>query len=106
MKKSSTVDGRNTFLFAFLTVLCFGGCFVLLPLGTFTIWITAGGTVYFLFLTVYSLLSKPPNHKFRRKRADPNADEKKAYIQFHLRILLIMFLLAALFVIALLWFLG
>lgn len=90
-------------IFGVLSVIAFSACFILVPLGTFTIWITVGATVYFLFLTIYSLI--PPRKKaFIKKKLHPSEEEMRQYIRFHLRMLVSLFLGATLLVLIILWF--
>ena len=85
-----------------LSVIAFSACFILARLGSFTIWITVGATVYFLFLTIYSLVP-PPGKTFIKRKHDPKEAEMKEYIRFHLRMLISLFLGATLLVLIFLW---
>ena len=87
----------------FLTVASFCAIFIFAPLGGFTIWLSVGATLYFGFMTVWSLIP-PPAAPPRKKRFDPKEEERREYIRFHTRMLINLFLVAILFVVILLGF--
>jgi glucan phosphoethanolaminetransferase (alkaline phosphatase superfamily) len=101
MKK---IPGKTrSFVFGFLTFGSFCAIFIFAPLGAFTIWVSIGSTLYFAFMTVWSLVP-PPAKQFTKKRFDPKEEERKAYIRFHTRMLINLFLAAILLVVVILWF--
>jgi uncharacterized membrane protein YdfJ with MMPL/SSD domain len=104
MKNPVPSGKRKAVLFGTLTVLAFSACIIFAPLGSFTIWITLGATVYFLFMAIYSLIPHGPEKQFVKKRYDPKAAEMKAYIERHTRILVGIFLGTLFFVLIFLWF--
>jgi hypothetical protein len=89
--------------FGLLTIVSFCAIFILAALGNFTIWVSIGATVYFAFMTVWSLLPAP-RKQFTRKRFDPKEEERREYIRFHTRLLINIFLAAILLVVVILWF--
>src|SRR5688572_20091909 len=103
MKTRAATKSNKAALFALLTVVSFCSIFFFAPVGGFTVWITVGCTIYFLFLSIYSLVHAPAK-PYTRPRHDPKEDEMKSYIRRHMRILLGMFLGALIFVLIFLWF--
>ena len=86
-----------------LSLVSFSACFILVPLGAFTLWMTVGATVYFTFLTIYHLI--PPQKKaFIKKKVNTKDAAMKEYVKFHLSMLLSLFLGATLLVMIILWF--
>jgi glucan phosphoethanolaminetransferase (alkaline phosphatase superfamily) len=90
--------GKAAF-FASLAVVSVFTCFILAPLGGFIGWIFGGVATYSLFLSVYLLI---PRQRFTRARHDPRQAETKAYIAFHMPILLSLFGFAFLLVLVIL----
>jgi hypothetical protein len=102
--KTPVVTAKNKAgLFGLLAVASFCGIFFLAPLGGFTVWLTLGATVYFTFMTIYSLVHRNVRPAVR-PRFDPGEDEMKAYIKKHTTILIGIFLGALFFVMIFLFF--
>jgi|SRR5690348_14548571 hypothetical protein len=91
-------------VFGFLTVASFCAIFIFAPLGGFTIWLSLGATLYFGFMTVWSLIPVTEAQPAKKRRFDPKEEERREYIRFHTRMLINLFLFAILFVVILLWF--
>ncbi len=98
---SSLNPRKKALLFGTLASISFFASFILAPLGNFAVWIFGGAAVYFLFLSIYSLI--PPERKqFTKTRFDPRQAETKAYIAFHKPILISVFLAGILLVLVIL----
>ena len=89
--------------FGVLTLVSFCGIFFLVPLGSFTIWISVGATIYFLFMMIWSLVP-PPRKQFTKKKISPQEAATKAHIAYHMPILISVFLGAVLLVLLILFF--
>lgn len=105
MKTPVVTEKRKPFLFGFLMMICFFACFLFAPLGSFMVWIFGGATVYFLFMSVYSMIPSERRRSVGR-RLDPRQAETRAYIATHIPILISMFLGGLLFVIVMLLILS
>jgi hypothetical protein len=100
--KTPVMTGRKrSVLFAVLSAISFFACFIFAPLGGFIVWIFGGAFVYFLFMTVYSLIPAK-RQQFIRRRLDPRQAETKAYIASHKPILISVFVAAIALVLAIL----
>ena len=100
----STRERRKAGFYAALASLTFCGIFFLVPLGSFTIWITVGATLYFLFMTIYTLVPyAPPASRKTGRRVDPKEEEMRAYIRRHLSILATLFAISVFLVLMFLW---
>jgi hypothetical protein len=103
MKNPAVKGKRSAIFFGVLTLISFCAIFFLVPLGTFTIWISVGATIYFLFMMIWFLIP-PPKKQFTRKKFNPQDEEIRAHIAFHTPILISMFLGAILLVLVILFF--
>ncbi len=77
-------------MFGAFAAACFVVAFVLHPLGSFVIWIFGGATVYCLFMMIFHLV--PPGKKRYSKKVDPNEAANRAYIAYHLPIIISLLL--------------
>lgn len=101
MKTPVMTDKRRAFLFAVLTIVCFFASFIFAPLGSFMVWIFGGATLYFLFMSIYTLIPQQQK-QFAQRRFDPRQAETKAYIASQKPILLSVFLAGLLLLIVIL----
>jgi hypothetical protein len=102
--KNPAVKGQGSAIFfGALALISFCAIFFLVPLGNFTIWISVGLTLYFLFMMVWCLIA-PPKKRFTRKKFNPQDEAIRAHIAFHTPILISMFLGAILLVLVILFF--
>jgi hypothetical protein len=88
---------------AILAIIFFITCFIRIPMGNFFIWIPIGLTAYFVFLAVYFLvLAEKSRHPFRKKKLTKQEIETRAYVSYHVPIL-ISVLLGGLLVALAIW---
>lgn len=73
-------------MFGVFAAACFMVAFVLNPLGSFIIWIFGGATVYCLFMMIFHLV--PPAKKQHSKKVDPKEAANRAYMAYHLPIVI------------------
>lgn len=80
---------RRAWFYGGLALVSFCSCFGLAPLGSFFIWISVGMTLFFGFMSIYSGILSSEKKPLRKKRKpDPKEEELKAYIRFHIPILI------------------
>lgn len=103
MKNPAVKGKRSAIFFGALALISFGAIFFFVPLGYFTIWMSVGATVYFLFMMIWSLIP-PPKKQYTKMRLSPQEQATKAHIAFHMPILISMFLGALLVVVVILFF--
>ena len=87
--------GYATF-FGVLSAISLSLCFILGPLGSYVIWIFGGLTLFSVFMAIFKLIPQPKIRNTRR-RLTRQEEENRAYIAFHLP-LVISLLLAGLLV--------
>ena len=87
---------RYAIFFGVLSVLSVSLSIILAPLGSFILWIFGGIAAFAIFMMVFKLIP-PPNVRYTKRKLSPQEEETRAYIAFHLP-LVVSLLLAGLLV--------
>jgi hypothetical protein len=90
MATGPTYPKKRPVFFAILSTVCFSACFIFGSLGSFSGWIFGGATLFFGFMTVFDLI--PPSKKVIRKKKDVRTTGDKAYIEYHLTMVISLLL--------------
>jgi hypothetical protein len=83
MKTQTIKRKRGPYFFGLLGALCLSLCFIFGPLGSFVIWISGGTAIFCFFMMIYLLIPIAPA-KYSKKKMDPKEVERRAYIAYHL----------------------
>jgi hypothetical protein len=81
---------KRPVLFGILSGICFSACFIFSSLGSFATWIFGGATLFFAFMTVLHLIPAPK--RMIRRKTDGRTAEEKAYIEYHLTMVISLLL--------------
>ena len=101
--KSQSIKRKNSpAIFAILALISVSSCFILNPLGNFIIWIFGGTAIFCVFMMIFHLI--PPVKKQYSKKMTPREISDKAYIAFHMPLVISLLLLGLLIALMVVFF--